>query len=195
VIGERFAWAHLPKTGGSATAVMFRRFPDLIVFADRPDTNEHASFRERWDQVEGKLLAINFRRLPCWVLSRAHQVNRYGLAPKYEPLPMASPHELAASSFPDERLATYTDAGTVRIDRWLRMERLAEDLLAFVSELRDVTAAEREAVMSIGAVNALDYDHDVRHWFSADDVRTLYASNPAWSAVEERLYGDLAYLD
>jgi hypothetical protein len=76
VIGERFAWAHLPKTGGMATERMFRLFPALIVFADPDDTDEkHATFRARRRMLNGKLLAMNLRRLPFWVLSRAQYVS------------------------------------------------------------------------------------------------------------------------
>ena len=47
VIGERFAWAHLPKTGGSATLELFRVFPELIVFADfDPGNDKHATFKQ-----------------------------------------------------------------------------------------------------------------------------------------------------
>ena len=44
VIGERFAWGHLQKTGGDATWELFRLFPDLVVFADpRNIEAKHAS--------------------------------------------------------------------------------------------------------------------------------------------------------
>ena len=48
VVGERFAWAHLPKTGGDTTRTLFGLFPGLVLFADPGDTNEkHAIFRDR----------------------------------------------------------------------------------------------------------------------------------------------------
>src|SRR5215212_3736115 len=54
VIGERFAWAHLPKTGGTATVELFQLFPELIVHGDFEDTNEkHTRFDERPKEVEG----------------------------------------------------------------------------------------------------------------------------------------------
>ena len=54
VIGERFAWAHLPKTGGSATLELFKLFPELIVFGDFEESNaKHTLFSEREDQVAG----------------------------------------------------------------------------------------------------------------------------------------------
>ena len=91
VIGERFAWAHLPKAAGTATSRMFGVFPELIQFADPEDTNDkHTPFPDRAEMVRGRLLAMNVRRLPAWVLSRAHYVAIHGMWPDYEPIPMAS---------------------------------------------------------------------------------------------------------
>ena len=59
VIGERFAWAHLQKTGGSATFAMFRLFPELIVFADpAEDRDKHSSFGAREDLIAGKVQGL-----------------------------------------------------------------------------------------------------------------------------------------
>ena len=160
VIGRDFAWAHLPKTGGDATLAMFRLFPDLIEFADPDDTNDkHAQFHARAQQIRGKLLVMNFRRLPSWVLSRAQHVARRGLYPDYQPQPMGTADELAESSFPDSRIVLYTGEGRFHPDRWLRMETLAEDFLDFISDFRALSDDERERVRAIGAVNQAEYDH------------------------------------
>ena len=163
VIGAGFAWAHLPKTGGDATLAMFGLFPDLVEFADPDDSNDkHASFHARAAKIQGKLLVMNIRRLPAWVLSRAQHVSRWGIYPDYEPIPMATPDELADSPFPDSRLMLYTDEGRFWPDRWLRMESLAGDFTDFVSSLRPVSDMERGRVEALGPVNSADYDHDAR---------------------------------
>jgi hypothetical protein len=190
VIGDRFAWAHLPKAGGTATVAMFRAFEGLVRFADSPDdVDAHLNFGDRPEQVEGKLLVLNIRRLPAWVISRAFYVSRHGVYPDFEPIPLPAPGELARSTFPDERLALFTGDGRFVIDRWLRTESLADDVVAFVSELRDVTAAERAHVHEVGRLNAFEYDRDVSRWFTPAQVEQLYLGNPAWAAVEERVYG------
>jgi hypothetical protein len=195
VIGDRFAWAHLPKAGGTATVAMFNAFEGLVRFADSPDeVDAHARFGERREQVEGKLLVLNIRRLPAWVISRAHYVSRHGVHPRFEPIPMPPRDDLAASSFPDERLALFTDRGRLEIDRWLRVESLAADVIEFVSELRDVRDDERAHVMDVGRVNALAYDREVSRWFTPVQLEQLYRSNPAWAAVEERVYGGVGAL-
>jgi hypothetical protein len=192
VIGEGFAWAHLPKTGGEATAAMFKLFPDLIEFADPQDTNDkHDPFFKRKELIRGKLLVMNFRRLPSWVLSRAQHTARKGNWPDYVPQPMPTPEELAASSFPDNRVLLYTSDGRFYPDRWLRMETLSDDFLDLVSDFRPVTAEERRRVQELGGVNAAQYDHELAKWFSPDQVRRMYLNNPCWATIEQELYGEL----
>ena len=192
VIGERFAWAHLPKTGGSATLELFLLFPELIVFADVEESNmKHTTFKEREQEVVGKTLMMNLRRLPFWVLSRAQHVARWGIHPEYDPIPMATPEELANSEFPDTRLALYTDFGRFRIDGWIRMEHLAEDFVGFVSDLTDVTEERRKKAMQLPPVNAHAYDHELGRWFTPEQVERMYERNPIWAGLEEELYGGL----
>jgi hypothetical protein len=192
VIGEGFAWAHLPKTGGDATLAMFRLFPDLIEFADPDDTNDkHAFFQSRKELIRGKLLVMNIRRLPAWVISRAQHVARRGIYPDYEPQPMGTPDELAASSFPDSRLLLHTSEGRFYPDRWLRMEALPEDFLDLVSDFRSITDEERNRVLALGAVNQAQYDHEIANWFSPDQIRRMYVNNPLWATIELEQYGSL----
>jgi hypothetical protein len=192
VIGERFAWAHLPKTGGSATLELFRLFPALIEFADTdPGNSKHATFKQREQEVVGRMLVMNLRRLPFWVLSRAQHVARWGVHPDYQPIPMASPEELSESDFPDNRLALYTDGERFPIDRWLRMEQLGDDFLEFVSEMTPVTPAQRQAVLRQPAVNSHEYDHELASWFTPEQIERMYERNPVWAGIEEDLYGEL----
>jgi hypothetical protein len=196
VIGKDFAWAHLPKTGGDATLSMFRVFIDLVEFADREDSNDkHANFRGRAQRIRGKLLVMNIRRLPAWVLSRAQHVSRRGMYPDYEPIPMARANDLADSSFPDSRLMLHTADGWFWPDHWLRVETLAADFLDFVSDLRDVSDSERKRVMALGPVNSAEYDHQLARWFTPEQVRRMYLNNPSWATLEQELYGDLYELE
>jgi hypothetical protein len=195
VIGEKFAWAHLPKTGGTATLELFLLFPELIAFADVDESNvKHTTFGERPKEVAGKTLVMNLRRLPFWVLSRAQHVARWGVYPNYEPIPMASSRELSESDFPDSRLSLYTGRDRFEVDRWFRMEHLAEDFLDFVSEYAEVTEERRRAVFSMRMVNAHGYDHDLGSWFSRDQIARIYERNPIWAALERELYGGLLAL-
>ena len=190
VIGEKFAWAHMQKSGGSATLAMFRLFPELIVFADPADERDkHSSFGAREELIAGKVRACNVRRLPAYLLSwavwRARPGNEVGRKT------MESPHEIAELPRADRRLARITNDGKFPVDKWLRMEHLSEDFLDFVSELTEVGDERRSQVSELRAINALDYDHEIRHWFSDAQIKRMYEVNPIWRAIEEKAYGDL----
>jgi SAM-dependent methyltransferase len=193
VIGERFAWGHLEKTGGDATVELFLVLPELVRFADPPSSEEkHTAFPSRAEEIRGKVLALNMRRLPSWVLSWALHRARYGEYPDYEPLSMMPPREMAESSAADQRLLEFTDNRELTIDRWLRTEYLADDFLAFVSEFTEVSPAKQLEILELGSRRLgtpLTYDHRIDQWFTSDQIQTMYERNPEWAAVEQQLYG------
>jgi hypothetical protein len=197
VIGERFAWCHMQKTGGDATLQLFQLFPDLLVHADaRNVQSKHTPFAEREHETQGKLLACNLRRLPAWLLSWDQHASQHRVVrPDGTPVLMSSPQQVAERARGDRRLAHFTDGGRLRIDRWLRMEQLGRDFTSFISEFTDVTEDERHSISGNPPVNVLDYDHQLDHWFTPAQVRLMYSNNPVWASLEERLYGDLVLLD
>ncbi len=192
VIGETFAWGHLQKTGGNTTLEMFHLFPDLVRFADPRNTEaKHSSFGDRVQLVGGKHLVANIRRLPPWALSWSQHLAH----PKREkPIPMASPHQMAQSSIADRFLLRLTNERKFRVNRWLRMEALADDFLDFVEELTDVNEDRKTQIFSLDAVNAIHYDHEVGHWFTKEHIASLYENNPVWASIEREVYGDLMSL-
>jgi hypothetical protein len=190
VIGERFAWGHLPKTGGDAALALFRLFPRLLVRADDSTVNaKHDLFSAHEEEVRGKLLVMNIRRLPSWILSWAQHRARRGIFPKYKPLPMWSPAEMADSSEADARLNLYLANGRFEVDRWLRTEYLRSDFLEFISELTPISEDERRQILELQLVNALRYEHDVRRWFTDEQLERMYKNNPLWTSIEERAFG------
>lgn len=197
VIGDRFAWAHIPKTGGDATLALFEAvIPDLIVEADSVNDRgkKHQGFEARDPEICRKpLLAANIRRLPSLQLSRTHHRFRHGSRPDYRPLPMASPEEVASSDGPDRLLRRYSCEGRLRIDVWLRLEHLREDFVAFVSRFRPLADEElTHARHAAPKKNIADYDHDVTHFFTRSQIERLYENNPLWASIEREVYGDLA---
>jgi hypothetical protein len=192
VIGEHFVWGHMPKTGGEATRAMFALLPELIVYADESHTFEqHTTFVDREEKVRGKMLALNIRRLPSWVLSREQHKARWGVHPDYEPVPMASAEEVCERSFPDWRLSGFLQNGLYPIDFWLRVESLVEDFLGFVGRFGDIDDERKQQIAAVGPVNRNEYEHDVWAWLSPEQVERLYAANPVWSSVEKHVYGNL----
>jgi hypothetical protein len=189
VIGERFAWAHLRKTGGDATLALFHLFPGLIQTADPSDREDkHAPFADREGEIRGKLLVCNIRRLPEVVLSWTHHVNHWGH--KGRRAPMRSPHEMSESTWPDTWLSEMTDGGRFEIGWWLRWENLADDFIEFVSQYTDLTEEKRARIHGQDRVNALRYDHNLAHWFTDDQIGRLYENNPMWALAEREAYED-----
>ena len=192
MLGERFAWAHLPKAGGDATRAMLCAVPGLVQFADPPDSNDkHMPFFGREREIAGKLLVMNIRRLPAWALSGAHHRAAHGEYPDYIAQPLQAPDEIAGSTDADDLLRWMTDHGRFEVDRWLRAESLADDLLALLAELGRDGPEVRQAVLSVGRVNEGDYDQGEANALTGEQVRRLYELNPTWAAIERRVYGSL----
>lgn len=187
VITDDMAWAHLPKAAGTATQEMLTAVPDLVLFQAPIDSNDkHDAFWAHGEAVDGKLRAMNIRRLPSWVLSTAHHKAVSGVWPEFEPLPMATVGEMVESAEPDDVLRWMTD--DVPVDRWLRMESLSEDVEKLLIELGTPPSVAASAVASVPWVGK-NYDHDVTSTFSPAQIATMYQRNPRWAAAEREAYG------
>ncbi len=185
VITDTMVWAHLPKAAGTATQEMLTAVPGLVLFQAPIDSNDkHDSFWAHGEAVEGKLRAMNIRRLPSWVLSTAHHKAVSGVWPDYEPLPMPSVEEMVESAEPDDVLRWMTDG--VPVDRWLRMENLAEDVEALLIELGTPAATARSAV-AIGALGRQAVRPRRHQQFHGPSRSArMYERNPGWGQVERR---------
>jgi len=82
-----------------------------------------------------------------------------------------------------------TDHGRFRVDRWLRAESLADDLLAFLAELGLRGPEVREAVTSVGPGQRGLVRSSAR--FTDEQIGRLYELNPTWASIERRVYGGL----
>jgi hypothetical protein len=192
VIGPKFVWAHLPKTGGTLTARVLQLFPELIDEVDwHGSPGKHRPFTAVEDQLAGRLLVMNFRRLPTWVISWYNHRARYGIHPERRPIPVDPPDEVAQNRIAQSMIAQFTADGRIVPDRWIRQEHLLDDLLGFVSELTRVSWWKRRKAARMGVVNTIDYDHETSRWLTEQQIRTLYESNPLWADMERRVYGNL----
>ncbi|MFN8164556.1 MAG: hypothetical protein U0R26_12180 [Solirubrobacterales bacterium] len=188
VITERFAWAHLPKTAGDATAKMFAAVPGLVRYQAPLDSNEkHDGFWVHAEAIEGKLRVMNMRRLPSWILSYAHHKAISGVHPDFKPLPMASVEEMADETDPDEVLR-WTTGPEHPVQRWLRAENLAADVERLLRDVGVEAGVARSAIASVPWVGN-SYDHDVSRVFTAEQVGRMYENTPDWAAAELEAYG------
>jgi hypothetical protein len=190
IVGEDFAWGHMGKTGGDATYILFQCLPDLIVRAHPPeDPEKHKSFREAGET--DKKLVLNMRRLPGLVLSYVHHARRYGLGTDFPKGTVITPAEAVFFPRPERMIRNHTDDGRLAIHRWLRMERLREDFLGFAATLRPLAPAETLSIRRAATKSPMDYDHDVRNFFTDAQIEALYRNNPTWTHYEELIYGDV----
>jgi hypothetical protein len=191
IIGEGFGWSHLPKTGGTATLHMFREVPE----AGEHQGRKHDTFADHEDELAGKVLASNFRRLPTWVLSWAQHRTRHVVLPDGTRPPLNTPEQMATATRADRQLNHFLSNGRFTVDRWLRTEQLAEDFIAFASEFYELNDEQRRRITEIGLVGAHEYDHELESWFTPDMIRQMYRANPLWASIERKVYGDLAIPD
>ena len=203
IVGRRFIWLHLPKTAGHAVEAAIRC---AIVAGDGcefdpPDFEGwHDSIPARRARdpafaCDGKVVLAGFRRLPWWILSRVHyEASR-------PPFRVATREMLCKGQFferdGDVFSADDYARGFVasRVNRWLRMEHLADDFLANFCDLfgERVRLGQRRLRRIINRT-AVDYIKSVEFYFTGPELERLYEANPVWASIERSLYGDLLRL-
>jgi hypothetical protein len=194
IVSQKFVWAHVPKTGGDATAAMVQQVPRLILLADPANDNaKHLPLDERRGSIAGKLLVANMRRLPSWAVSMARHRERFGAYPDYKPQGREARMALAAESAADDLLELVV--GRYEIDVWLRQEQLEDDVVGFLRRVGGLTDEEEAAIRSVGRVNENRRTLQLRKpvpegYFTADQLKAIYANNPRWAAIERRVYGE-----
>ena len=87
------------RPAGTATQRCSRRCPDLVEYADRDRLQRQARrLLGQGGAIAGKLLSMNIRRLPSWILSAAHHKAVSGVWPDFEPLPMPTVEEMVENT-------------------------------------------------------------------------------------------------
>ena len=72
------------------------------------------------------------------------------------------------------------------------MEHLFDDTLRFIADhIQPITPKLRQRLSVVPTKGQRGYDHDIHAFFTPDQIIALYAKNPAWSAVEMKVYGGL----
>lgn len=205
VIGESFAWGHIGKTGGDATASLFAAINGLAQTIDpTSDIHKHDTFQYRG--VKDKVLVLNIRRLSSWVIS---YYNHHYLSPVgFDTLssPSVAPGnpkfltsedkilfqcrdrkiDLSVTTLPDRMLKIYVADQEIY---WLRMESLRRDFINFVNKFfRRLTTYETFKVLTLRTKKNNPYDHDINRWFSCEQITQLYKNNPLWASIEQQHY-------
>lgn len=196
LISSNFIWLHLPKTGGTSTARLFRQLniPGISIDPDHVD-KKHQSIQDRLEnftQEEDKKVIITSRRLTSWLLSDwHHKTKKMGINLPFDPV--------KSGLFYSLRLG-----GTwVAADYWVhyfnakscthtvRLEHLEEDSNKYVLPL----LPNGTKSLSFPLSNTNQYSQKIEDFFSDRDLKRIYDNNPAWTGWEEKIYGNLSKIN
>jgi len=178
---------------------------------------KHRTFTEAKIKAD-QILILSIRRLPnfimSWIVMCAGKLHiedekcyQGGVWPDFDyPLPVPSKkqlldpkesygpeffHEHYGQNFailPDYLLKKYM--GNYFINRWLRLEHLKYDFLEFIQTIELLNSQQIKAIQEFQYTvkQPFEYDHDVKRFFSADEIKILYDNNPLWKKIEGDLY-------
>lgn len=192
MIGSRFLWLHLPKTGGTSLRHVFRarQIAEVTVDADdSPSKHDSVVLRESrttW-RAGGRQRFITARRLADWLVSDWHHKRRHMGLPDldFEPVRSGLYYSLRLGGTwvaADWWLQYFAlDAETVS----LRLEHLADDLNA---RLLPLLPSETAPFHQVPRRNARPTGY--QQAFTDADVRRMRAANPRWTAWEHRVYAN-----
>lgn len=201
VIGSDFIWLHFPKCAGTMTETILRTY-----LADREDVSfdrvgpkspviwhDCIAGRTRRDprfRVGNRRVIANLRRLPHWMISIVHfehQRTKGALVTRRGRLLKGEYRARNGKIGKADRLAEKYSLHPV--DDWVRAEHLAADLKRVFPGLPDTAADVPRA-----NEGKYRYIRDLGFWFTPKELGRLYALNPVWAGLEEKVYGDVLVL-
>ena len=191
IISNQFIWLHLPKTGGTSTAALFRELAlaDVNVDQDEEDS-KHESIETRLGSrknVNNKLTIITSRRLASWLLSDwHHKTKKMGLNLPFEPVKSGLFYSLRLGGtwVAADYWIHYFEA--TKCDRIVRVENLKADSNHQVWPLLPAGTPKLE----FPTRNTNSYQRNIENFFGPNDLKRIHSNNPAWSAWEKSVYGD-----
>jgi hypothetical protein len=212
IITDKFAWGHIPRTGGDLTMDFFHQISDTInVRIDRPSKHEkHDPFIKRPNEIAGKDLILNIRQLPAFMLSWVQMCIGYGVFPAYRRLPMPTEEQLTNpkvkygppyfeqhygpfATIPDRMLKEFTNNWNLSIRYFARLEYILEDVKKILKNYYPKSKSRFDQMVvparALGFKSPLGYDHDVTKYFSEEVIKEFYKNNPRWAEIEKQRYG------
>ena len=190
VIGDTFAYGHIPKTGGDAVHAWLAQIDGLEVDPIN-ENRKHECFSTRG--IRRDIYVLSIRRLPFWALSLLHELAVHPDVARAYSIPPGNTvrpgHALLLKA--DECLEQYQSFGRP-VSIWLRMEHLFDELVHFINEhIQPVTPELRRRLLAVRTKGQRSYNHNVDAFFTPNQIGQLYARFPVWAAIEKQVYGSL----
>ena len=194
ITSNQFIWLHLPKTGGTSTARLFRSLgiPGINVDPDEIDA-KHESIQHRYRLQDGSLKAesratiITSRRLANWLLSDwHHKTRKMRLELPFNPVKSGLFYSLRLGGtwVAADYWIHYFNVTSCR--HTIRLENLEEDSNRYILPLLPTGTKPLKFPRS----NANQYSQEIEDFFGKLDLNRIYENNPAWAAWEKEIYGN-----
>jgi hypothetical protein len=189
LISNRFVWLHLPKTGGTSTAKLFRELniPGITVDPDHIDA-KHESIENRLKSFKSEEIRetiITTRRLANWLLSDwQHKTKKMGLTLPFEPVKSGLFYSLRLGGTwvaADYWIHYFNARSCTRV---VRLEYLEEDSNRLVLPL----LPQGTNRLKFPNANTNNYSHKIENFFNRNDLKRIHQNNPAWSSWEKDIY-------
>jgi len=191
IVSDTITWLHLPKTGGTSTAQVFRdlNIPGIRVDPDHEDA-KHESVENRLNSLriaKKTQTIITTRRLANWLLSDwHHKTIKMGLQLPFSPVKSGLFYSLRLGGtwVAADYWIHYFDATSC--DRVVRLENIEEDANNMVLPLLPKGTKK----LKFPRKNTNNYMKQLETFFNHKDLKRIYANNPCWSHWESAVYGN-----
>lgn len=191
IVGDRFIWLHLPKTGGTSASRLFARLAlPSVVADDQTQDSKHESIEARFANpdrgADTRPVFITLRRLPQWLLSDwHHKTLKMGLDLPFEPVKSGLFYSLRLGGV------------WVAADYWMRYFRIENCAGVIRLEYLEEDVQEKIAPLLPAGISPLSfprrnvnrYSRDLSDYFNSSDLMRIYSCNPIWQQQECKAYG------
>jgi len=196
IVSDDITWLHLPKTGGTSTAQVFRdlNIPGIRVDPDHEDS-KHESIASRLGGItadQKTKTIITTRRLASWLLSDwHHKTLKMGLDIPFSPVKSGLFYSLRLGGtwVAADYWIHYFKATSC--DHVVRLEHLEEDANKIVLPL--LPAGTK--TLRFPQKNTNSYSRHLDAFFGQKDLSRIYENNPCWTSWEKKVYGNQSQIN
>lgn len=188
IVGEKFVWLHLGKTGGKTMRTLISLIEDekLTKIFGFPEHHNNISQHEKKYGVQINKdinIVIGFRKLIPWMQS--FHMQQFGKLDGFRELAIKGKLKFRNGKIlsPDEILNIYINEENLHRTSFIRIEHMYEDFKKIFknNKFSDQRAKEITSI-KMGKKN---YD---KIKFTESEINKIYELNPFWQRIEKEIY-------